>query len=267
MKKTQIEASVKEQFGTNLHEYIRQKVEIEALYDYEIAPFLRVGTSTIRRLRTSFGIKKANGFNRRFESSYGEGAVEEFKNMIEDPNNSLADVGRRFVFSREYARQAYYKIYGCSYSETLKRKRGVKKITKPPNGKSKSQRMADLQKVSEKVKSMRLNATIENNGHSYIVLNNGYKIDLRISSTPVKIGKKQYFRINVSKCATSDFDFFICLCRNEKEDTYFIIPSNEMPGSNVLLSPQSNPDQSKYARFLEAWPLLNHKNWKDNVKQ
>ena len=263
MEKIQIEGNVKEQHGTNLYEFMRQKLEVEALYDYELAPFLSVGTSSIRRLRTAFGIKKANGFNRRFERSYGKGAVEEFKKIIEDPNNSLADVGRRFVFSREYARQAYNKIYGCSYSETLKRKRLAKKITKPTNGRCKSQRMADLLKISEKMKSMRLNATIENNGHSYMVLNNGYKLDLRISSAPVQIGKKQYFRINISKCANSDFDFFICLCRNKKEDTYFVIPSNEMPGSNVLLSPQSNPGQSKYARFKEAWPLLIHKNWKD----
>lgn len=263
MTRSQLEANVKEQRGMTLFEYMRQKVEAEALYDYEIAPFLNVGTSTIRRLRTAFGIKRANGFLRRFECTYGNGAGEKFEKMIEDLTNSLADVGRHFGFSREYARQVYQKIYGCSYTEALKRKRLAKKITKPPNGRSKSQRMADVLKVSEKMKSMRLNPNIENNGHSYMILNNGYKLDLRISSTPIQIGEKQYFRINISKCANSDFDFFICLCRNKKEDTYFIIPSNEMPGSNVLLSPQSTPGQSKYARFIEAWPLLIHKNLKD----
>lgn len=263
MIRSNLDTNVKEQFGVNLSEFMRHKVEVEALYDYEIAAFLRVGTSTIRRLRASFGIEKANGFNRRFERRYGKGAVEEFKNIIEDPDNSLADVGRYFLFSREYARQAYNKIYGHSYSEALKRKRLARKRKKPANGKIKSKRMEALLMVSEKMKSMRLDATIVGNGHSYIVLNNGYKLDFRVSSTPIIIGKRLYFRINISKCTNSDFDFFICLCRNETEDTYFIIPSNEMPESNVLLTPKCSPDQSKYARFLEAWHLLNHKNLKD----
>jgi hypothetical protein len=263
MLRSQLDIKVKKQFGMNLPEFMRHKVEVEALYDYEIAPFLSVGTSTIRRLRTALRIKRANGFNRRFERTYGKGAVEEFKKMIEDPNNTLADVGRRFSFSREYARQAYNKIYGYPYSEALKRKRLARGQKKSSNGGNKSQRMADLLKIREKMNSMRLKATIENNGHSQLILKNGYKLDLRISSTPLQIGKKQYFRINVSKCANSDFDFFICLCRNKKEDSYFIIPSNEMPESSVLLSPQSTPDQSKYARFLEAWSLLIHNNVKD----
>ena len=261
--KSEFESCIKERIGMSLYEFIKQKVEVDTLHDYEIASVLNVNPSSIGKFRKAYGIKKANGFSRRFERTYGEGAVEAFKKMIENPDSSLTDVGRHFGFSREYARQVYKKIYGRSYAEAYKRKRLRKKKKRLVEGRRKSKQIGNLIKVSEKLKSMGLVSDIMNKGRSYMILTNGYKVALRATFKPVMINKKEYFRINNARRTNTDFDFFTCLCRNRKEDIHFIIPSNVMPRSTVSLLPQATPDQSKYAQFKEAWHLLVHKNSKD----
>ena len=132
--KNKLESYVTNRYGMDLNQFFRQKVELESLYDYEIAAMLNVSTTSIRKLRNAFRIKRANGFSRRFEMIYGLGAVEKFKNLIEDPGNSLADVGKHFDFTREYARQVYQKLYGYPYTETYKRKQALKRKERLSNG-------------------------------------------------------------------------------------------------------------------------------------
>ena len=126
MTKEDLEIYVKGRFGTDLCEFFKQKVEIESLYDYEIADILTVKRTFVGQLRKEYKVRRSNGFSRRFERAYGIDAVETFKKMIEDPNNSLSVVGNHFGFSREYARQAYNKIYGRPYTNAYKRKKALK---------------------------------------------------------------------------------------------------------------------------------------------
>jgi hypothetical protein len=70
-------------------------------------------------LRDTFGLKRVNGFSRRFEKRYGEGAIDKFKCLIEDPGNSLAHVAGHFGFSRQYAWEVYRQIYGFPWSICL----------------------------------------------------------------------------------------------------------------------------------------------------
>jgi len=198
----------------SLYEFIKQKVEVDTPHDYEIASILNVNTSSVGKFRKAYGIKKANGFSRRFDEAY-------------------------------------------------KRKRLRKREKRLVEGRRKSKQIGNLIKVSEKLKSMGLVSDIMNKGRSYMILTNGYKVALRATFKPVMINKKEYFRINNARRTNTDFDFFICLCRNKKEDIHFIIPCNVMPRSTVSLLPQATPDQSKYAQFKEAWHLLMHKNSKD----
>jgi len=261
--KNKLKSYVKDRFGMDLHQFFSQKVEVESLYDYEIARMLNVSTTSIRKLRNAFGIKRANGFSRRFEIIYGKGAVEKFKNMIEDQENSLTAVGKHFHFTREYARQVYQKLYGYPYTEIYKRKQELKRKERLSNGNGASSLNGKFKEVREKIKSMGLLSDGEEREGLYMTLNNGYKLAIRATSTPVLIGKKPYYRINNSKCTVRDFDFFICLCKYYKEDIHFIIPSDIMPRSVLTLLPNAGPDQSKYAQFKEAWNLLQRKNQRD----
>ena len=82
-----------------LREFIKEKIEVENLYDYEIAAIINADSVLVGRLRKNFGIKKAVVFPRQFERNYGEGAVEKFKKIIEKPDKSLADVARHLGFA------------------------------------------------------------------------------------------------------------------------------------------------------------------------
>jgi hypothetical protein len=116
-------AYVQDHFGMELFKFIKLKVEAESLHDYEIAKILNVQASYVGRLRRSFGIKKADGFPRRFERRYGLGAVETFKKIVENPDKSLSDAARHFGFSRQNAWQVYTKIFKRPYKEAHERKR------------------------------------------------------------------------------------------------------------------------------------------------
>jgi hypothetical protein len=96
-----------------------------------------------------------------------------------------------------------------------------------------------------------------------MILTNGYRLGLRSSSKPILIRKMQYFRFNSGSRSNEDFDFFVCLCRTERGDVYFIIPSSIMPRTVVYLLPGGTLKQSKYAQFKEAWYLVIHESSKD----
>jgi excisionase family DNA binding protein len=136
--KTKLESYVQVKFGTDLYGFIKQKAQVDGLYDYEIASLLEVSDSMITKLRNAYGIKRIDGFSRRFDRRYGKGSVEKFKKMIENVDSTLTEIGKHFGFSKEYARQVYKKIYGTAYTEAFKKKRQIKKKkglsgrTKPP---------------------------------------------------------------------------------------------------------------------------------------
>jgi excisionase family DNA binding protein len=154
--KTKLESYVEIQFGTDLYGFIKQKAQVDGLYDYEIASLLKVSDSMITKLRNAYGIKRINGFSRRFDRRYGKGSVERFKNMVENPDSTLAETGKHFGFSKEYARQVYKRIYGSAYTEAFKKKRLIKKKKELGGRTKRSKQFEDPTQVSKKMKSMGL---------------------------------------------------------------------------------------------------------------
>jgi hypothetical protein len=263
VKNGNLETYVKDRFGVGLCTYLEQKVEEDNLHDYEIASTLNVCGASISKYRKACGLKKANGFSRRFERTYGDGAVETFKKIIENPDNYLADVGRHFDFTREYARQVYKKIYGHPYTVDSKNQQLQRQKTRLARTRRKSKRVEQLIKVGEKIQSIGVTYNLPDRGRSNMILANGYRLGLRRSSKPILIRKMQYFRFNNGTRTNKHFDFFVCLCRTKKGDVYFIIPSSVMPRTVVYLLPERTATQSKYAQFKEAWHLLMHENSKE----
>ncbi|MEA3427620.1 MAG: helix-turn-helix transcriptional regulator [Thermodesulfobacteriota bacterium] len=258
MTTIQLEAHIKEQFNMGLYEFIKQKVEKENLYDYELAGILNVDRALIGKLKKVFIIEKAAGFPRRFEQTYGAGAVERFKKIIENPDSTLVDVAGHFGFSREYARQVYKKIYGYPYTEAFQNKLLARKRKARAN-REKPKRLDLLIKIKEKMESLGLTLHLRIRKHSYEILTNGYRLLVRHALTTVTIGKKQYFHITTGT-GSADIDFIICLCRNNGKTIHYVIPRHVMPKYGVYLSPEAGTGGSKYARFKEAWYLLKHEN-------
>jgi len=152
--KTKLESYVEVKFGTDLYGFIKQKAEVDGLYDYEIASLLEVSDSMITKLRNGYGIKRIDGFSRRFDRRYGKGSVEKFKKMIESVDSTLTEIGKYFGFSKEYARQVYKKIYGTDYTEAFKKKRQIKK-KKGLSGRTKRPKpFGDPTQDSKKIKPM-----------------------------------------------------------------------------------------------------------------
>jgi len=140
----------------DLYGFIKQKAQVDGLYDYEIASLLEASDSMITKLRNAYGIKRINGFSRRFDRRYGKGSVEKFKKMVENPDSTLAETGRYFGFTKEYARQVYKRLYGSAYTEAFKRKRLVKKKKGLTGRTKRPKQFGDLTEVSKKMKSMGL---------------------------------------------------------------------------------------------------------------
>lgn len=107
---------------TNIEQFIREKVEVEALTDAQIARLLKVGTSTISHWRNKFNIKPADKFERKFKEKYGPDAIESFDIMVRN-RATLQEIANYFGFTREYARQVYNKLYHGSYSEHQRQRR------------------------------------------------------------------------------------------------------------------------------------------------
>jgi hypothetical protein len=257
---------VEEQFGVSLYRFMKQKVEVESLYNYKIANILNVDKKQVGLLIKDFGLRKINGFSNRFKHRYGANSICVFKTMIEKPENSLSDVARHFGFSREYARQVYEKIYGYPYTDTFKKKtfkrqcRSKKYVKKP--------KIEYLREVREKMLSLGIASRIVTEGNLYRMTSRDLTLDVRISAKPLLANHKQYFRIAYPKGTVSSSDFFICLCESQEERVHYIIPQEDMPETGICLIPQAKPHESKYSKFKEAWERLKiNRNMHDNLNK
>lgn len=252
-----LEKYVRERFRISVFDFIRHKAEVKNRYDYEIAATLGVSSGWIRSLRNRAGIQKAHRFPKKFERIHGKGAVEVFKKIIEDPETTLADAARHFGFSRENARQVYRKIYGFPYTETRRKKRLVRAERRVALKRNQSKKMKALRELKRKIESAGLSCEISDKNRQLMMLENGFKLALKTSFSPVFFGRREYFKFNMEKAFKSRIDFFIFNCRDSSDETYYTIPSHSMPArKTVSLTPQAAPDQSKYAQFKEAWHLI-----------
>ena len=106
----------------NIENFLREKVEVEALADAQIARLLNVGASTISHWRHKFHIKPADKFQRKFKEKYGPDAIECLDMMVKD-GATLQEIATYFGFTREYARQVYNKLYHSPYSVYQRQRR------------------------------------------------------------------------------------------------------------------------------------------------
>lgn len=105
-----------------IEKFIREKVEVEALADAQIARLLNVGTSTISHWRNKFHIKPADKFQRKFKEKYGPDAITCLDMMVKN-RATLQEIATYFGFTREYARQVYNKLYHGPYSVHQRQRR------------------------------------------------------------------------------------------------------------------------------------------------
>jgi len=252
----ELNSFVKDNFGMGLNAFLKKKVEVESLYNYEIADLLEVDKNTIGKLIRQNGLKRKNGFIRRFKIKYGKGSVSKFKNMIERTETSLTDVARHFGFSREYARQVYKNIFDQPYTETLHKKKARKKQLKE-KGHTLSKSLKRLYEFKQRLMDLGFfpRVFVEDGQHKIFV--NGFNLAFRFSQKPRMVSKRRHFHITYqNNIGKKDFDFLVCLCKYNDEHVYYIIPDYAVPRYGLCLIPQVSESESKYACYKEAWNLI-----------
>ena len=113
-----------------------------------------------------------------------------------------------------------------------------------------------ISRTIEKMKQMGFHPFIVKDGNACRIRLNGLKIVHKRTASPVVIGKKLYYRINTDINANKDNDFFICRCGDSSHSIHYIIPKKAIPKHTVSLAPISSAKESKYAKYKEAWHLL-----------
>jgi hypothetical protein len=249
-----LEPYVQEEFGLSVYEFMKQKVEAESLYQYEIADLLNLDVKKVGQLSRHFGLRKKNGFKRRFNLKYGKGAVNIFKTMIENTENSLSDVGRHFGFSREYARQVYENLYGYPYTKTYKRKQSEKRIHRIAL--KRKAKISYMREIVKKMMSLGIDAHIIKEDFLYRIGSSCFRMDIRICKKPSYFGDKQCFRIAYDEAYIADCDFVIFICESGDKRIHFIVPKEFIPKSGICLFPEDGRRVSKYSKFKEAWGLV-----------
>lgn len=259
---------VEDKFDMSLPDFIKQKAGVEGLYDYQIAGILNVRSVLVGRLRRIYGIKRGNHSLRRFEETHGKGSIATFKNMIEQPFSTLADVARHFGFSKENARIVYKKIYGVPYTELLQKKKEARRRRREKlrqnrlfQARLKSKRLSPVIQAMTKARGLGFTSTIQADSKSYFLYINGHKVGVRNTSKARQIGRKRYFRV-ARKCEHRDF--FICICEESGDEAYYIIPENVVRENGTYIPVPDDQHTSggnnreKYSQFREAWHLLAH---------
>ncbi len=260
MERELLDAYVREHYKMGLDEFIKEKIEKEALFDYQIADFLGVPIRVISDLRKAYGLQRSKGFSSRFERKYGKGSAASFMEMANSTESSLSGLGRRFGFSREYARQVYRNLSGRPYTGVYREKCERRRLERDSAERLSAEKLSPLIRVRKKLESMGLDACIIKKGRVRMIRSNGRDIAVKTSTGPVCIGKKKYYRISHDgRSGWSECDFVICRLTGEEKVTSFIIPRSSLPVRSVTLSPDFRLNSSKYAKFKEAWRLLKSK--------
>ncbi|RLB43117.1 MAG: hypothetical protein DRH12_03930 [Deltaproteobacteria bacterium] len=256
MQIARTECGVREAFCIDPYSFLKEKVEKEGLFDYEIASLLDVNSAWIGKLRKALGLNNSKKFLRRFERKYGKGAVRRFKEIIEKRENGLSDVARYFGFTREYARHAYKKIYGRPYTLHYQKKLTERKRYREHQRLVKSKRMKSLVDIQEKLASCGAKTQIVKRGRSYVMEVNGKKVAVKVSKKPIKVNGKLYYHFTNVGCKMSDSDIFVCICASKNKRFHFVIPNDAMPKSTLSIKDPDDSGPGKYLKYLEAWNLI-----------
>lgn len=194
----------------------------------------------------------------RLAERYGSQILRDFDDLFVHHFWNLADLGRRYEFSREYARQVFRKLYGHGYKQVRSKKRVERdqehqtcSLNLPPR----------TEPLLLKLKKKQMDMVNFSNGrfkiNNYII--RFYRVLL---STDYGQGVK-YFR---SAFWDDDFDFGIV----QSGETFYIVPRSEFtfePGNQRLVlyirdTPYSGRHncagraKRNFEKYREAWGLL-----------
>jgi len=191
-------------------------------------------------------IRDKDKIESRLILKYGKEVVNDFKMIVNDYNLTLTEIGKRYDFSKEWARQLFKIVNGYSYSQVLKSKAFAKKVDcvirkiDPVERakKSKANYMVSAQSelaVYEICKSMGFDIIPKRDGKIYSFIINGYNVAVKVSSQSkcyTDRMKAEYYRFNLSKSQLIEIDYMIC--HVVPDDDFYIIPTSMLAKSGTM---------------------------------
>ncbi len=211
---------------------------------------------------------------KRMRRKYGNEILRDFEKLNSSPFFNLADIGKKYGFSRERARQIYKQIYNKGYRKTQQKKtKKVKDDAKTVCVHDIRRKIADYQctdnpvwkgvigesRFFEECKSRNLHIKFFCK-QAIDIMVNGYKVDVKSafkSSKTTKLGYP-YLRFQLSEVQSKALDFLACF--HSGIDEFFIIPKKEFYKKSsiyILEKPAiSTRSKNKHWKYLSAWQLL-----------
>lgn len=214
-------------------------------------------------------------FKERLKEKWGNDIFDEFESAKKNPYYPLSDLASKYGFSREYARQLFFKIYGYKYTKTLHKKRKKKKeklvCIHNPRHKIATYKKKGPHYKSSIYETMFMDLCIEkgfdisfHKKGTVDLIVNGNNVDVKYCSKAlfVKELKTPSYRYVAKGKQIFIADFFACY--HPAEDDFFIIPNDFNPNKkaksisiyiNQFKSLYHNA-QNKYWEYKGAYNLL-----------
>lgn len=217
---------------------------------------------------------------KRLIERYGREIINDLKAVKTQQYWNLTEVGKKYGFSREYARRLFKKVFGKSVTKyekakTVKRTAEIKsmncandprhKMANYKGGHPKAGAKAELL-VFNKCKELGFDVEIPCN-QVYDLKINGFNVDVKSSSREQKMLKKgqvgnrsSYYYFGTRPRQHAQCDFYVC--HAIPIDTFYIIPKQIMAPTGCHIRANNIryrayiPKRVDYDQYKEAWHLL-----------
>lgn len=196
-------------------------------------------------------IEKRFARTARLRRKHGDVLLRDFEDLFTRPLWNLSQIGKKYNFSRERARQIFYELYGVGYSSISKEKlrhhhRNLRLCSMfwPP-------RTLPLLK---KCRDLNLQIECIGSDHNLFLLENR-KVRFYCAYTTIECHGIKYAHIRALG-DKDNYEFAIVLAL----DTFYVIPNSDF-GTEIYIRTSEYvqgyvPDGRNWSRYMEAWNLL-----------
>ena len=208
---------------------------------------------------------------KKLVKKYGKEFLVDFHDLEKKPFWNLVDIGNKYGFSREYARQIYKSLYHKPYRPIRTKK--TKKMKELSCVHDPRRKYADYKKNNGNVwKSAKTEKMFfdecEKRGFK-IEIPCSKSIDIKINNHLIDVKscfkskhysplvKTKYLRFSISKHQFENANFVACY--HSVEELFFIIPTGWIQSMTIYISESKSHHynaKNRYWEFRDAWRLL-----------
>jgi len=210
---------------------------------------------------------------KRLVTKYGDGIIKDFELLHTNPYWNLVDIGNKYGFTRQRAKQIYKLIYIENYGPTkvrlTKERREAElackndprhKHAEYKPGNNPVYKGVEVEKLFfDECQARNINIELVDKRAVDFKIN-GYWVDVKSSWRTSKIVGNYYFRYSVKQKQIDKCHFIACYHMNE--DKFFIIPIVAVKSVMIYITKENKIKdgrgvaRNKYWEFRDAWHLL-----------